>query len=109
VRHCIEALLQRLDRDVIAPADLPWAERVRRLVHNTCDPAQADLPVFDHEMLMLEHRVAEPKNHRRVFDELVAKWLQAFAACRPARVAGPRDGRDPAERRLGRPALPAAV
>jgi hypothetical protein len=50
-------------------------------VHNTCDPAQADLPVFDHEMLMLEHRVAEPKNHRRVFDELEAKWLQAFAAC----------------------------
>jgi AcrR family transcriptional regulator len=81
VRHCVEALLQRLDADVIAPADLPWRERVQRLVRITCDPAQGELPAFDHEMLMLEHRIAEPKHHRRVYDELVSKWQQAFAVC----------------------------
>ena len=81
VRHCIEALLQRLDADVMAPAGLGWRERVQRLVRITCDSRLAGLPVFDHEMLMLEHRVAEPKHHQRVYDELVAKWQQAFAAC----------------------------
>ncbi len=81
VRHCIEALLQKLDTAVIAPAGLPWRERVGRLVRLTCDPARSGLPAFDHEMLMLEHRVAEPKHHRRVYDELLSKWQQAFAAC----------------------------
>lgn len=81
VRHCVEALLQRLDAEVIAPADLPWRERVGRLVRVSCDTNLAGLPGFDHEMLMLEHRVAEPKHHRRVYDELVAKWQQALAAC----------------------------
>jgi len=81
VRHCIEALLQRLDADVIAPAALPWRERVRRLVRITCDTQLEGLPAFDHEMLMLEHRIAEPKHHRRVYEELADRWLRAFAAC----------------------------
>ena len=81
VRHCVEALLQRLDAEVIAPAGLRWRERVRRLVRITCDPQLEGLPAFDHGMLMLEHRIAEPKHHQRVYDELAARWLQAFAAC----------------------------
>ena len=82
VRHCVEALLARLDADVIAPPDLPWRERLARLVRITCDSEAEGLPVFDHGMLMLEHRVAEPKHHRRVFEELASRWLAAFAACK---------------------------
>lgn len=81
VRHCVEALLARIDAEVIAPTDLAWRERVQRLVRLTCDAQLEGLPAFDHEMLMLEHRVAEPKHHRRVYDELAARWMQAFAAC----------------------------
>ncbi|MBN8757525.1 MULTISPECIES: TetR/AcrR family transcriptional regulator [Variovorax] len=81
VRHCIETLLARLDADVIAPAGIGWRERVPRLVRVTCDTQLEGLPAFDHEMLMLEHRVAEPKHHRRVYDELAARWLRAFEAC----------------------------
>lgn len=82
VRHCVEALLARLDQDVIAPSDIDWRERTQRLVRLTCDTRIDGLPAFDHEMLMLEHRVAEPKHHRRVYDELLARWTQAFTACR---------------------------
>jgi len=82
VRHCIEALLARIDAEVTAPTDLAWRERVQRLVRLTCDSQLEGLPAFDHEMLMLEHRVAEPKHHRRVYDELAARWLQAFVACK---------------------------
>jgi AcrR family transcriptional regulator len=81
VRHCIEALLARIDAEVVAPSGLAWRERVKRLVRITCDTQLDGLPAFDHEMLMLEHRVAEPKHHRRVYDELAARWAQAFAAC----------------------------
>jgi AcrR family transcriptional regulator len=81
VRHCVEALLARLDADAIAPQDIGWHERVKRLVRITCDTRLDGLPTFDHAMLMLEHRVAEPKHHRRVYDELAGRWLQAFAAC----------------------------
>lgn len=86
VRHCVEALLARLDADVIAPPDLPWRERLARLVRITCDSEAEGLPVFDHGMLMLEHRVAEPKHHRRVYDELASRWLAAFAACKDLAV-----------------------
>jgi AcrR family transcriptional regulator len=82
VRHCIEALLARLDAEVIAPEDIDWRERVKRLVRITCDTRLEGLPAFDHEMLMLEHRVAEPKHHRRVYDELAGRWREAFAACK---------------------------
>lgn len=82
VRHCIEALLARLDAEAIAPTDIDWRERVKRLVRITCDTRLEGLPAFDPEMLMLEHRVAEPKHHRRVYDELAERWLGAFAACK---------------------------
>ncbi|MDN8617658.1 TetR/AcrR family transcriptional regulator [Variovorax ginsengisoli] len=83
VRHCVEALLARLDADVVAPpaAALAARERIARLVRITCDSRLDGLPAFDHGMLLLEHRVAEPKHHLRVYDELATRWLQAFAAC----------------------------
>ncbi|RQO43990.1 TetR/AcrR family transcriptional regulator [Variovorax sp. KBW07] len=87
VRHCIEALLARIDTEAVVPTDIDWRERVRRLVRLTCDTRLEGLPAFDHEMLMLEHRVAEPKHHRRVYDELAERWLRAFAACTDLRPA----------------------
>jgi AcrR family transcriptional regulator len=81
VRHGIEALLARIESDVIAPGDLAPAERLQRLVRITCDASLPGLPPFDHEMLMLEHRIAEPKHHRRVYEELAGKWQQAITRC----------------------------
>lgn len=82
VRHCLDALLAQLDAEVIAPSDIVWQERVKRLIWITCDTHLDGLPAIDHEMLMLEHRVAEPKHHRRVYDELASRWEQAFATCK---------------------------
>ncbi|HEX5738829.1 MAG TPA: TetR/AcrR family transcriptional regulator, partial [Hydrogenophaga sp.] len=82
VRHCLDALLVRLDAEVISPSDIVWQERVKRLMRITCDTRLDGLPTFDHEMLMLEHRIAEPKHHRRVYDELASRWEQAFARCK---------------------------
>lgn len=82
VRHCVDALLARLDAEVIAASDIAWQERVKRLVRITCDTRLDGLPAVDHEMLMLEHRVAEPKHHRRVYEELASRWEQAFASCK---------------------------
>lgn len=31
--------------------------------------------------MTLEHQIAEPKHHRRVFQELSQKWREAFASC----------------------------
>jgi len=32
-------------------------------------------------MLALEHRIAEPKHHRRVYEELCAVWTEVLGAC----------------------------
>jgi AcrR family transcriptional regulator len=80
-RHCIDALLARLEAEVVAPSGLPWRERLQRLVRLTCTPSLEGRPSFDREMALLEYRVVEPKHHRRVWDELSACWLRAFAAC----------------------------
>lgn len=61
--------------------EIDWQVRVKRLVQITCDTKLSGMPFFDHNMLMLEHRVAEPKHHRRAYDELADRWLQVFAAC----------------------------
>ena len=33
-------------------------------------------------MLRLEGQIAEPKHHRRVYDELSAKWIKVIDACK---------------------------
>jgi AcrR family transcriptional regulator len=81
VRHCIDALLARVHSEVVQASTLPWRERVRRLVQLSCGVAAPGLPHFDHDMLMLESQIAEPKHHRRVYEELVAAWQAALAAC----------------------------
>lgn len=81
VRMCVETLLRQLDEQVIAAGDLDSRSRIQRLLRLTCDPRAIDLPLFDTELLSLEHQIAEPKHHQRVFEELSGKWREAFAAC----------------------------
>ena len=81
VRHTIEVLLARIQSEVVDRADAPWTARVRHLVRLTCGDPALDPPYFDHAMLMREDRIAEPKHHRRFFDELNAAWRRALEAC----------------------------
>lgn len=71
VRHGIESLIAAL-----AERPMPL-ERIVRLV---CDPRAQGLPPFDAQMLDLEHEIAEPKHHRRAYDELLAAWRDAVSA-----------------------------
>ncbi|WP_248743480.1 MULTISPECIES: TetR/AcrR family transcriptional regulator [unclassified Pseudomonas] len=80
VRYCLEQLLQQLDEQVVR-SQLDWQTRIQRLIRLTCEPNEAHQPLFDYELLTIEHRIAEPKHHRRVFEELSQKWQMAFAAC----------------------------
>jgi AcrR family transcriptional regulator len=81
VRYCIEALIDAIERQVIQAADLPWRERIERLVRLTCGIESAALPYFDGAMFEREHEIAEPKHHRRAYEELSGKWRRAFASC----------------------------
>ena len=81
VRHCMEVLLQAIAQQAIEPAGLPWQQRIHQLVRLTCGVQAPELPWFHPDMLMLEARIAEPKHHRRVHEELSTAWLQVFAAC----------------------------
>lgn len=81
VRHCIDALLDAIEQQAVRPSGLPWQDRVRRLVRLTCGIGVAELPYFDSDMLTLEYQIAEPKHHRRVYEEISAQWLRTFAAC----------------------------
>ncbi|WP_338525565.1 TetR/AcrR family transcriptional regulator [Pseudomonas batumici] len=81
VRHSVERLLHQLDEQVIRAEGLAWQARLERLVQLSGHPAGPDQPLFDYPLLMLEHQIAEPKHHQRVFQELSQKWRDAFDAC----------------------------
>jgi AcrR family transcriptional regulator len=81
IRHRLDALLQHMDEWVIQANDLDWSTRIKRLVRLTCNPDDPGQPLFNHAVLVIEHQIAEPKHHRRLFDELSQKWREAFAAC----------------------------
>jgi len=81
IRRCLDALLARLDEQVIQANEVDWPTRIERLIRLTCDPGDAGQPLFNHEVLALEHQIAESKHHRRVYQELSQKWREAFAAC----------------------------
>ncbi|MEQ1683714.1 MAG: TetR/AcrR family transcriptional regulator [Burkholderiaceae bacterium] len=71
VRHGIEAL-------ITAMCERPLT--LGRIVRLVCDPRAQGLPPFDARMLDLEHEIAEPKHHRRAYDELLAAWCDAVTA-----------------------------
>ena len=81
VRHTIDLLLDAIEREVVRPPDLPWRERVHRLVTLSCGADPRNSAYFDREMLMLTREIAEPKHDARVYDELSAKWVEAINAC----------------------------
>ncbi|TPG83901.1 TetR/AcrR family transcriptional regulator [Pseudomonas mandelii] len=81
IRHCLDALLLRLDEHVVHAKELSWPVRIKRLIRLTCDPNDTFQPLFNDDVLAIEHRIAEPKHHRRVFQELSQKWREAFASC----------------------------
>lgn len=81
IRHSIEALLQAVDELAIAPPDLAWDERVRRLVRLACGVHPRPMPWFHRDMMALEAEVAEPKHQRRAHEELVGMWQRVFDAC----------------------------
>lgn len=82
VRRTVEAMVARIDAEVTQRHDADWRTRVRRLVAITCgaDDDAAGI-VFDAGIVGLEPRIAEPKHHRRVFQEFCAAWQQALGAC----------------------------
>jgi|SRR5450830_244651 len=81
VRHSVERLLRQLDDQVVHAEGLDWPTRLERLIRLSGHPAGPDQPLFDYSLLMLEHQIAEPKHHQRVFQELSQKWREAFNAC----------------------------
>jgi len=71
VRHAIESLVAALSERPIT---------VERTVSLVCDPRGNGLPPIDARLLDVEHEIAEPKHHRRAYDELLAAWRSALAA-----------------------------
>ncbi|MDH4580860.1 TetR/AcrR family transcriptional regulator [Pseudomonas sp. BN415] len=82
IRHQVERLMQRLEREVVLATGLDWQTRVRRLVRLSCGQVDEQArPFFDAELLELERAIAEPWHHQRVYQELACKWREAVAAC----------------------------
>lgn len=71
VRHGIESLVAALGQRPMTMHDA---------VRLVCDPLADGLPPLDSRMLELEHEIAEPKHHRRAYDELLQAWRDALAA-----------------------------
>ncbi len=82
VRHTVETMLARIDTEVTQRADADWRTRGRRLVAIACGADdEATGIVFDADIIGLEPRIAEPKHHRRVFEEFCEAWRRALCAC----------------------------
>ncbi|SPK75945.1 conserved protein of unknown function (plasmid) [Cupriavidus taiwanensis] len=81
VRYIVETMLARMRSEVTEATAQPWQVRVAHLVRLTCCDSRLQLPYFDLAMLQCEDRIAEPKHHRRVFDEFCRAWQAALAAC----------------------------
>jgi AcrR family transcriptional regulator len=63
VRYTLDDMLSRIDREVIADGG-----------------ADDAAPYFDRDMLKHVSAIAEDKHHKRVFEELTAKWREAVGA-----------------------------
>jgi AcrR family transcriptional regulator len=81
VRHCLDSLLANLAKEATVSPGLNWQQRVSVMINLTCGAQTAGQPFFDHGMLMLEHQIAEPKHHLRVFQELSEAWRACLDAC----------------------------
>lgn len=79
VRHCIEALLERIEVQAVQPAGLSWRERLGRLVRLLAG-LDGGLPWFHPDMLELESQVAERKHQRRAYEDLLGAWQRVMQA-----------------------------
>lgn len=95
VRYSLEALVAAIDAQAVAPAGLAWQDRVRTLVRLSCGVDAPGLPWIPPGMLALEGQIAEPRHHRRAYDELCAAWRRTVAAC-PELAQGPAAAAVPA-------------
>lgn len=80
VRHCIERLLQAVEEQAIAPAEMDWKERVGQLVRLLGGVA-GEAAWFHPQMLELEPVIAEQKHQQRAYLELLGVWQKVLAAC----------------------------
>ncbi|MGM0569250.1 TetR/AcrR family transcriptional regulator [Marinobacter sp.] len=81
VRHCIEEMIRRIDEQVIAPTDLAWQERVRRLTRHLAGLTDNSDTWFSPEMMQLEPIVADTRSQQRAYNELLAIWHRVVDAC----------------------------
>lgn len=91
IRHCIEALLEAIELQIVQPTELTWQARVGKLVRMLAG-VESDLPWFSHDMLELEAQVAELKHQQRAYEEMLASWqrvLQAALTCTACRRRRP--------------------
>ena len=79
VRHCIEALLEAIELQIVQATGLTWQARVSRLVRMLAG-VEGDLPWFTHDMLQLESQVAEQKHQQRAYEEMLASWQRVLQA-----------------------------
>jgi AcrR family transcriptional regulator len=87
VRHCLDSLLESLAQEATLSPGLTWQQRVNVLINLTCGSQTAGQPFFDHGMLMLEHQIAEPKHHLRVFQVWMPAWTCPFSPHPPSSIA----------------------
>lgn len=81
IRHTIDTMTARIDREVVAPPGLTWQARVGLMVRIICG-VDEQTAFFDGGMMSLVGSVAEPRHHHRVFAEITARWAAMFAACK---------------------------
>lgn len=79
IRHCIEALLDAIELQIVQPTELTWQARVGKLVRMLAG-VESDLPWFSHDMLELEAQVAELKHQQRAYEEMLASWQRVLQA-----------------------------
>lgn len=81
IRYCIEQLILQVNEAAIEPPDLPWEERLHRMLQRLCGVQRDGMPWFHPKLLELEPSIAEHKHQQRAHDELREMWHRLFAAC----------------------------
>lgn len=79
VRHCIETLLEAIDKQAVQPAGLTWQARLSLLIRILAN-VEGNHSWFHPEMLELEPMVAEHKHQQRAYEELLATWHRVLDA-----------------------------
>jgi AcrR family transcriptional regulator len=79
IRHCIESLLEAIEKQAVQPADLSWQARLSKLLRILAN-VEGNYSWFHPDMLELEPMVAEHKHQQRAYEELLAVWGRVLGA-----------------------------